>query len=91
MRRIAVWFGIDVVAGRWPIPVEAATLACMRQRADALVPNGGALKDDRAFREERSRTGRDLLDAADLDRYQRRAARPPAAPPCSCRPRSGPR
>jgi hypothetical protein len=29
MRRIAVWLGTDVVAGRWPMLVEAVTLlAC---------------------------------------------------------------
>jgi len=77
MRRIAAWLGIDVAAERWPALVEAATFASMRQRADALVPNSnGVLKDNRAFfREGRSRTGRDLLDAADLDRYHRITSR----------------
>jgi hypothetical protein len=73
MRRVAGWLGIEETAGRWPSLVEAATFTRMRQRADVLIPNsGGVLKDSLAFfREGRSRTGRDLLGAADRDRYDR--------------------
>jgi aryl sulfotransferase len=76
MRRIAAWLGIDVVPDRWPALVEAATFSRMRQRADVLAPNGGVLKDSRAFfREGRSGAGHGLLDAADLDRYRRITSR----------------
>ncbi|GIH03780.1 glycolipid sulfotransferase [Rhizocola hellebori] len=71
MRRIAAWLGITVPAERWPELVQAATFASMRQRADILVPDtSGVLKDSRAFfRQGRSGSGRDLLSAAQLDRY----------------------
>jgi hypothetical protein len=76
MRRIAAWLAVDVPAERWPELVRAATFGEMRQRADELTPNqSGVLRDNRAFfRQGRSRSGRDLLAAPDLDRYHRLTA-----------------
>jgi hypothetical protein len=76
MRRIAAWLAVDVPAEQWPELVRSATFGEMRQRADELTPNqSGVLRDNRAFfRQGRSRSGRDLLAAADLDRYHRLTA-----------------
>ncbi|WP_229070071.1 sulfotransferase domain-containing protein [Actinoplanes sp. DH11] len=74
MRHLAAWLGITVPEDRWPALVQAATFGAMRQRAPELVPGGnGVLKSDRAFfHAGRSGAGREMLDAAEFDRYQRR-------------------
>jgi aryl sulfotransferase len=63
MRRVAAFLGIETA--------PAATFAEMKQRADQLTPNAaGVLKSNQAFfRQGRSRAGRDLLSAAELERY----------------------
>lgn len=81
MHRIAHWLNIEIPADRWPPLVQAATFTRMRQRAAELVPDvRGVLKDSQAFfRQGRSRTGLELLDAAQQDRYHDLTAR--MAPP----------
>lgn len=81
MRQLAAWLGIDVPADRWPALVEAATFTAMRDQAGSLVPDpNGVLKDHQAFfRNGRSGAGRELLDPAEFERYQQRAAE--LAPP----------
>ncbi|MEV1109554.1 sulfotransferase domain-containing protein [Micromonospora sp. NPDC049751] len=75
MRLLADRWGVEVPAGRWPALVEAATFDRMRERADQLAPDTlGVLRDRQAFfRRGGSGQGRDLLDAAALARYERRA------------------
>ncbi|WFF03160.1 sulfotransferase domain-containing protein [Micromonospora sp. WMMD964] len=70
------------LAERWDLPspgpdlVEAATFGRMRERADRLAPDTlGVLRDRRAFfRQGGSGQGRDLLDADDRARYEKRVA-----------------
>ncbi|MGC4771909.1 sulfotransferase domain-containing protein [Micromonospora sp. DT44] len=75
MRLLADRWGVEVPAGRWSALVEAATFDRMRERADQLAPDTlGVLRDRQAFfRRGGSGQGRDLLDAAALARYERRA------------------
>jgi aryl sulfotransferase len=60
----------------------AGTFACMRQRADDLVPDGGNpiwLSNEQFFHRGRSGQWRDLLDSPGLLRYADRVAE--LAPP----------
>ncbi|MDI1459485.1 sulfotransferase domain-containing protein [Catellatospora sp. KI3] len=76
MRALAARLGIAVPEHTWPILVEAATFERMRAGADRLVPDSlGVLKSRSAFfRRGGSGAGRELLDPAELARYQARAA-----------------
>jgi hypothetical protein len=76
MRRLAGRLGIDVPEAQWPELVDAAGFTRMRADAHRLAPDPvGILKDTSAFfRRGSSGGGRELLDAAELDRYRRRAA-----------------
>jgi hypothetical protein len=76
MRRIADSLDFEVPEERWPMLVEAARFASMQARADRLAPDpAGIMKDPSAFfRRGTSGSGRELLDAAELDHYRRRAA-----------------
>jgi hypothetical protein len=74
MRRVAAALGIEVDEERWPVLVEAATFASMRQRSNELTPNTlGVLKDSAAFfRRGESGAGREVLTAQELARYEAR-------------------
>jgi hypothetical protein len=74
MRRLAGRLSVEVPADRWPALVAAASFASMRARADRVTPNAlGVLKDNRAFfRSGRSGTGRAVLTAGELARYEAR-------------------
>jgi hypothetical protein len=76
MRRIAGRLDLAVPEERWPALVDAATFVRMRERADQVTPNAlGVLKDNRAFfRSGRSGTGREVLTASELARYEARVA-----------------
>lgn len=76
MLRLADLLGITVPEDRWDDLVEAATFASMRDRADQITPNTlGVLKDNAAFfREGRSGTGREVLSAEEMSRYEARVA-----------------
>lgn len=76
MRRLAGRLGLAVPEERWPAIVDAATFTRMRARADEVTPNAlGVLKDNRAFfRSGRSGTGREVLTASELARYEARVA-----------------
>jgi aryl sulfotransferase len=76
MRRLADLLGIVVPDQAWPPLIEAATFRRMQERAGELVPDpAGVLKDSAAFfRRGTSGSGRELLTAAELDRYHARAA-----------------
>ncbi|MBV1848648.1 sulfotransferase domain-containing protein [Catellatospora tritici] len=75
MRALAARLGIAVPEEVWPTLVEAATFERMRAGADRFVPDTqGVLKSRAAFfRRGGSGAGRNLLDAAELARYQARA------------------
>lgn len=75
MCRVARRLGIAVPEEIWPALVEAATFAQMRARADSIAPDpSGILKDRKAFfRRGSSGAGAEVLTAAELDRYYRRA------------------
>jgi aryl sulfotransferase len=83
MRRLATRLDIDVPEALWPAFVEAATFENMRDRADVIAPDTthAIWSSNRRFF-NRGRTGqwRDILDAADVERYERRVAElaPPA-------------
>lgn len=74
MRRLAARLRIDVDEATWPGLVHAARFDQMRQRADRLAPDpAGVLKDRRRFfRRGTSGAGREVLSAAELDRYRAR-------------------
>jgi hypothetical protein len=74
MRRVAAALGIEVDEERWPVLVEAATFASMRQRSNELTPNTlGVLKDSAAFfRRGESGAGREVLTVEELARYEAR-------------------
>jgi aryl sulfotransferase len=76
MKWLAARLGIEVPADRWPELVAAARFDAMRQRAALLAPDRlGVLKDpNRFFRAGRSGAGRDVLDPAELGRYEQRVA-----------------
>ena len=77
MRRLATRLDIDVPEDRWPELVEAATFENMRDRADSLAPDTShAIWTSNQQFFHRGRTGRwrDLLDDADLRRYDRRVS-----------------
>jgi len=76
MRSLAARLGIDVHEDRWPELVDAAGFERMRDRADQLVPDPvGVLKHPtRFFRRGTSGAGREVLTAAELERYHQRAA-----------------
>lgn len=76
MRRLAGLLGIAVPAHLWPVLVEAAGFASMRDRAEQLAPDpSGVLKDRSAFfRRGSSGSGRELLSAAELDGYRARTS-----------------
>lgn len=76
MRRLAGRLTLAVPEWPWPALVDAATFVRMRERADVVTPNPlGVLKDNRAFfRSGRSGTGREVLTASELARYEARVA-----------------
>jgi aryl sulfotransferase len=75
MRLLAGWLGIEVDEQRWPALVDAAGFVRMREQAARIAPGTGVLKDPVAFfRRGRSGAGRELLNPAELARYQARAA-----------------
>jgi aryl sulfotransferase len=76
MRRLADRLGVTVPERRWPELVEAATFTRMRARAEDLAPDpSGVFRDRKAFfRRGGSGQGRELLDEAELARYQARTA-----------------
>jgi hypothetical protein len=75
MRRLANLLGIEVAEDVWPELVHAATFEHMRDHADEVAPDttNAIWTDNRRFF-NRGTTGqwRDILDAADLERYERR-------------------
>jgi uncharacterized protein YbaP (TraB family) len=82
MRRLAARLGLDAVdPGAWPALVEAAGFASMRAAADRLAPDPGGILRDRAafFRRGGSGAGAEALPAAQVARYEARAAE--LAPP----------
>ena len=77
MRRLAARLGIDVPDDRWPELVEAASFENMREHADVIAPDTThAIWTDnqRFFNRGCSGQWRDILDDADLERYQARVA-----------------
>jgi aryl sulfotransferase len=73
MRRVAKRLGISVPEDMWPGLVRAATFDQMRHAADRLQPVPNVLKDNAAFfHSGTSGSGRELLTAAELDRYHAR-------------------
>jgi aryl sulfotransferase len=77
MRRLATRLGIEVPADRWPALVEAASFENMRANADVIAPDTThAIWTDnkRFFNRGCSGQWQDLLDAAALERYERRVA-----------------
>jgi aryl sulfotransferase len=76
MRRLARRLDLTVPDERWPVLVDAATFARMRDRADQVTPNAlGVLKDNRAFfRRGSSGAGREVLTEDELARYEERVA-----------------
>jgi aryl sulfotransferase len=76
MRALADRLAIVVPEERWPELVRAATFEQMRMRAGEVAPNarmGAWLDNERFFNRGTSGQWRDLLDAADLERYRARA------------------
>jgi aryl sulfotransferase len=75
MALVARRLGIEVPEQRWHQLVEAATLEGMRRRAEMTVP-GASLRQwrdpERFFHKGTSGQWRDLLDDADLARYDER-------------------
>ena len=76
MRWLAARLGIDVPADRLPELVAAARFDAMRRRAAFLAPDRlGVLKDtDRFFRSGISGTGMEVLEPAEIARYEERVA-----------------
>jgi hypothetical protein len=76
MEWLAGRLGIEVPDDRWPELVAAARFGAMRQRAALLAPDRlGVIKDpNRFFRVGRSGAGEDVLDAAELSRYEQRVS-----------------
>jgi aryl sulfotransferase len=77
MRRLAGRRGIEVPEDRWPELVAAATFENMRNRADEVAPDTtNAIWNDnrRFFNRGCSGQWHDILDDADLVRYDRRVA-----------------
>jgi aryl sulfotransferase len=77
MRRLAGRLGVEVVDDRWPALVEAASFDSMRDHADLIAPDTThAIWNDNQQFFHRGCTGqwRDLLDADDVVRYDRRVA-----------------
>ena len=77
MRRLAARLEIDVPEELWPVLVDAAGFEQMRARAGQLVPDGGGVIKDPAafFRRGTSGGGREVLTAAQLERYRSRTER----------------
>lgn len=76
MRLLAHRLGI-AVPDNWPELVRAATFRRMRARADVIAPYADARfweDNSRFFNRGTSGQWRDLLDAADLERYRARVA-----------------
>lgn len=77
MRRLAGRLQIDVEEDRWPELVEAARFENMRAHADSVAPdtsNGIWNSNARFFNRGCSGQWREILDADDLARYDRRVA-----------------
>jgi hypothetical protein len=75
MRALAARLDIEVEAERWPELVRAATFDYMRGRARQYAPDLEIWRDpDRFFHRGSTGQWRDLLDADDLRRYQKRVA-----------------
>jgi hypothetical protein len=75
MRTLADRLAIVVPEHRWPELVRAATFEQMRRRADQVAPDapmGTWLDNESFFNRGTSGQWRDLLDAADLERYRAR-------------------
>ena len=81
MRRIATRLEIEVDEAAWPELAEAASFASMSGRAETLLPDrNGILRDPAAFfRRGRSGAAREVLTAAEIERYGDRVER--MAPP----------
>lgn len=79
MRGLADRLQIEVPEERWPVLVEAASFASMKQRAATLAPDRlGVLKDPSAFfRAGRSGSGRTVLPPEAEARYLDRVASMP--------------
>jgi len=76
MRRVASRLGISVPEDIWPGLVKAATFDQMRDAANRLQPVPDVLRDNAAFfHRGTSGSGRELLTAAELDRYHARVRR----------------
>jgi aryl sulfotransferase len=75
MRSLASRLGISVPEPAWPALVEAATFAQMRGNADRLIGGGSNFRSNAAFfRRGSSGAGRELVTAAEYERYLARAA-----------------
>ena len=77
MRRLAARLGIDISDDRWPELVAAAGFENMRANADVVAPDTtNAIWNDnrRFFNRGCSGQWHDILDDADLARYDRRLA-----------------
>ncbi|MCA2211807.1 sulfotransferase domain-containing protein [Jidongwangia harbinensis] len=75
MRALAARLHIEVAEERWPELVRAATFDYMRGRARQYAPDLAIWRDpDRFFHRGSTGQWRDLLDADDLRRYQKRVA-----------------
>jgi len=77
MRHLARWLDITVPEHVWPALVSAAGFGAMRQRAVELAPdtNGVLLDPSAFFRRGSSGAGREVITAAEYDRYLARVAR----------------
>jgi len=75
MRRLADRLGFDVAPGEWPMLVEAAGFAAMRDRAEELAPGRRGVLKDRAgfFRRGTSGAGREVLGDEGVAHYEARA------------------
>lgn len=77
MRRLARILGIEVPASGWDDLVHAATFSAMKERAGELAPlvtQGFWQEPDRFFNRGTSGAWRDVIDEADLPRYDKRVA-----------------
>jgi hypothetical protein len=75
MRQLALRLALKVPEELWPELVQAATFEQMRKHADEIVPQAseGIWRDNaRFFNKSTIGQWRDLLDDADLRRYQDR-------------------
>jgi aryl sulfotransferase len=81
MRWLAGRLGIAVPENAWPALIQAASLECMRDRAERIIPTPPGAVEEAAsfFRRGTSGAGREILSDEEMAAYYARAAQ--LAPP----------